>query len=160
MMSVRVRLTFAVTLIFAVALTLAAVGLVRQVETALVDDVQARNDTVAQAIGKIVAGGDASALALADPTQFASGLDDSYDPDVLRETLNDSLIYVRGPGSAQVAPATNLFDRIRHAISGEAVPLFRKAMPSRIDDTEYVVSSVKIRTVQGNVVLSVASSLE
>ena len=38
--SVRVRLTFAVSIIFAGALTLASFGLVRQVENALVNDVQ------------------------------------------------------------------------------------------------------------------------
>ena len=79
--SVRVRLTFAVSIIFAGALTLASFGLVRQVENALVNDVQVRNDTVAQALGKILSAGNPDALSTSDPTQLADGLSGTYDAD-------------------------------------------------------------------------------
>jgi len=158
--SVRVRLTFAVSVIFAGALTLASVGLVRQVENALVNDVQVRNDTVAQALAKVLAAGNPDVLATADPSQLASGLSGSYDADMLREGLNEAVVYASGPGSATVSQSSNIFDRIRQVITGEAIPLFSKALPSRIDDKDYVVSKVKVPTPQGEMVLSVASSLE
>ena len=158
--SVRVRLTFAVSIIFAGALTLASFGLVRQVENALVNDVQVRNDTVAQALGKILSAGNPDALSTSDPTQLADGLSGTYDADMLREGLNESIVYASGPGSATVSQSTNIFDKIRQVITGEAIPLFSKALPSRIDDKDYVVSKVKVPTQQGDMVLSVASSLE
>ena len=144
--SVRVRLTFAVSIIFAGALTLASFGLVRQVENALVNDVQVRNDTVAQALGKILSAGNPDALSTSDPTQLADGLSGTYDADMLREGLNESIVYASGPGSATVSQSTNIFDKIRQVISCEAIPLFSKALPSRIDYNDYVVSKVKVPT--------------
>ena len=158
--SVRIRLTFAVSVIFAGALTLAAVGLVRQVENALVNDVQIRNDTVAQALGKMLSANRIDALSATDPSQLSGDFAQGYDTDVLREGLNESVAYVQGPGSAAVGTADNIFDRIRQGVTGEAIPLFGKALPSRIDDQEYVVSRVKVQSPQGDMILSVASSLE
>ena len=158
--SVRVRLTFAVTVIFAGALTLASFGLVRQVENALVNDVQVRNDTVAQALGKFLGSNQVDTLSTSDPNQIASEMSGSYDPDVLREGLNESIVSVRGPGSASVTSSSNIFDRIRHIITGEAIPLFSKVLPSRLDDKQYVVSRVKVQTEEGDMVLTVASSLD
>lgn len=157
--SVRVRLTFAVSAIFAIALTLAAFGLVRQVERALVNDMQVRNDTLAQALAKVVSADPRSAWSASDPSQLSLGAT-GYDRDVLNEGLNESFVYVQGPGSAQVASSSNFFDRIRHVITGEAVPLFRKVLPARIDANQYVVSEVAVNTAQGPMTLSVASSLD
>lgn len=157
--SVRVRLTFAVSVIFAGALTLASFGLVRQVEGALVNDVKVRNDTVAQALARELAAGNPDILTSADPSQVASGMDRS-EAEAIRQGLNESIVYASGPGSAVVSPSTNIFDKIRQVITGEAVPLFSKALPSQIDDQDYVVSRVKVQTVQGDLVLHVASSLE
>ena len=54
--SVRVRLTGAVAIIFGVALSIAAFGLVREVQAALINDVQVRNDAVSQALGSSCGG--------------------------------------------------------------------------------------------------------
>lgn len=158
--SVRVRLTFAVTIVFAGALTLAALGLVRQVQTALVNDVRSRNDTVAQALGRLFSSDTTGALSASDPSQVATGLAGSYDADTLREGLNESVISVKGPGTINLAQGTNIFDRIRRAVSGEATALFGKVMPKRIDPAQYVVSSATVKTSQGDLILTVASSMQ
>lgn len=157
--SVRVRLTFAVSATFAIALTLVAFGLVRQVERALVNDMQVRNDTLARALAKVVAADPASAWSTSDPSQLPFG-GSGYDRDLLNAGLNESIVYVHGPGSAQVAPSSNFFERIRHVVTGEAVPLFRKVLPARIDANQYVVSEAPVHTSLGTMTLSVASSLD
>lgn len=158
--SVRIRLTFAVTIIFAGALTLAAAGLVRQVESALVNDVQVRNDTVAQALGQMLASNRIDALTSSNMTDLSLGLDSKYDLDMFREGLNESFVQVEGPGAVAASSSNNIFDRIRRVITGEAIPLFNKAWPARVDSRQYAVSRVNVSSPQGEMTLSVASSLQ
>ena len=156
--SVRVRLTFTVTILFAGALALSAVGLVRQVEHALVNDVKLRNATVTQALGQLLSTD--SVDALTDPAQVATGLSGTYNAEVLREGINDSLISVSGPGAANVVQDANIFDRIRRVVTGEATALFGKVMPPRIDTHQYVISKVRVDAPGGAMVLTVASSMQ
>ena len=156
--SVRVRLTFTVTIIFAGALALSAVGLVRQVEHALVNDVKLRNATVTQALGQLLSTD--SVDALTDPAQVATGLSGTYNAEVLREGINDSLISVSGPGAANVVQDANIFDRIRRVVTGEATALFGKVMPPRIDTHQYVISKDRVDAPGGAMVVTVASSLQ
>jgi signal transduction histidine kinase len=158
--SVRVRLTVTVSLIFAGALCAAAYGLVQQVEGALVSDVQTRNDDVAKALARVLSSSVVDPALLNDPSQLSVSLGDAVQEDAVRDTLTQSFVYVQGPGSASVASANGLFDRLRRFFSGEAVPLFGKVLPSRIDSEQYVVSQVNVQSPQGPMTLSVASSLE
>ena len=156
--SVRVRLTVVVSLIFGLALSLAATGLIRQVEAALINDVRVRNDTVAQALGQMLA---SSQGTLRDNAGELEGhLPGTVDRSVVREGLNEGLVYVQGPGAASVVDSSNLFERLRRVVTGEAVPLFGKTMPERIDSDKYAVSQVKVATIRGPVSLSVASPLD
>ena len=59
-----------------------------------------------------------------------------------------------------VVDSSNLFERLRRVVTGEAVPLFGKTMPERIDSDKYAVSQVKVATARGLVSLSVASPLD
>ena len=158
--SVRVRLTFAVSVIFAGALLLASAGLIRQVESALVSDVRARNDAMVHTLGKMVASGDLDALAAQDISQLLNGISDSAQAEILREGLNNSFVYVQGAGSAQISQDMSVLERIKRVVTDEEVPLWGKVLPSRIDEQQYVVSRVEIPTPGGNIVLSVARSLE
>ena len=156
--SVRVRLTVVVSLIFGVALSLAATGLVRQVEDALIHDVRQRNDTVAQALGQMLTGSQAGWQNSA--TDLEGHLPGDYDPTVVREGLNESVVYVQGPGSMSIVQSSSLFERLRRVVTGEAVPLFGKTMPDSIDSSKYAVSVVNVNTAQGPMSLSVASPLD
>lgn len=157
--SVRVRLTVSVSVIFAGALVLASVGLVRQIEAALVNDVHDRSDTLARTLGQMVANGQINSLSSPNISEIASGLSSAIDQEVIREGLNNSFVYVSGAGAAQVSPGTGIFDRIKQAVTDEEIPLLGKVLPTRIDDGQYVVSQVSVETDSGPVVLSVASPL-
>lgn len=159
--SVRVRLTCAVTLVFGLALSLSAWGLVQRLEATLIADVQSRNDAVAQAVGERLAA-DPSAVTLTG-SAIVEGLPDNYDRDLIAQGLNESVVYVDGEGvsmfdESEVAPS--LFDRIRSVVTGQATPLFGKALPSDTDQERSVVSQVDVPTPQGNLRLHVASSLQ
>ncbi|NLA35341.1 MAG: HAMP domain-containing protein [Actinobacteria bacterium] len=157
--SVRVRLTFAVSMIFAGALVLASIGMVRQIEAALVNDVHDRSDTLARTLGQMVANGQINALTAQDISQLTSGLSNSIDQELLQEGLSNSFVYVRGAGASQVSQGTSILDRIKQAVTDEEIPLMGKVLPTRIDEDQYVVSQVSVDTELGNVVLSVASPL-
>jgi signal transduction histidine kinase len=156
--SVRVRLTFVVSLIFAGALTLAATALVQQVEGALINDVQVRNDALAKALGQLAASNQLSSVATDDSSVIE--LTGTADPELLQEGLNESFVLVQGPGAVAVNRSTKLFDRIRSLVTDEATPLFGKSLPSQLNDQEYVVSRTNVITPQGNLRLTVAASLD
>lgn len=155
--SVRVRLTVAVSLLFAAALTLASYGLVHQVQTALVNDVRVRNDAVAQALAQMMTS--ESPPAWGSNAAVVSQLPDTYDRDMLQEGLDESVVYVEGPGAVSVAQPPSIFDRLKRSLTGEATPLFGKSLPEQLSSEQYVVSKIDITTEAGPVTLGVVSSL-
>src|SRR5690606_25587184 len=95
-------------LIFGVALSAAAFGLVRQVEAALINDVQVRNDTVTQALSQMIGDGKVTPSILAKNAaaeEFERAISQRSDGDVLREGITNSYIYATGPA------VSNLTDR-------------------------------------------------
>ena len=157
--SVRVRLTATVTLVFGIALSLAAVGMVRQVESTLVNDLRSRNDTVAAALGDVIRA-TGNPVTITDSQLITSRGVTPEDAAILQQGLNESLVYVQGPGSVGMSQAPSLFDRLRRAVTGEAIPLFGKTLPARVDQEQYAVSQVAVAAPNGDIVLSVASSLD
>jgi signal transduction histidine kinase len=155
--SVRVRLTVAVSLLFAAAMTLASYGLVHQVQNALINDVRVRNDAVAQALAQMITSN--------TPSQWGSNaavvsqLPDTYDREMLQQGLDESVVYVEGPGAAAVAQPPSIFDRLKRSLTGEATPLFGKSLPEQLSSEQYVVSTIDINTSSGPVTLGVVSSL-
>lgn len=156
--SVRVRLTILVTVVFAAGLSIAAFGLVFQVERALINDIRTRNDNVVQGLGQLFATGEITQTSF-DTSVLESQLGAEFDPDVVREAINQSVVYISGTGTVGVADRPSLLDRLKLALSGEAVPLFGKELPAQVDETRYVMSDVTVDTPSGEVVLSMASSL-
>lgn len=156
--SVRVRLTATVTVIFGLALVLAALGLVRQVENTLVDDLKARNEAVATAVGRQIAaqGGQVS---ISESALVDARNSSPEELEVIQQGINESYVFVEGPGSMAVNEPASFFERLRRAMTGEAVPLFGKTLPARVDTQQYAVNRLRVSTAQGDVVLSVASSL-
>lgn len=157
--SVRVRLTATVTLVFGVALSLAAVGLVRQVEATLVNDLKVRNETVAKALGEVIHSS-GKLVTITDSQLISSRGVTPEDAAMLQQGLNESFVYVQGPGSVGMSGSQSLFDRLRRAVTGEAIPLFGKTLPARVDEQQYALSQVAVAAPTGDIVLTVASSLD
>ncbi len=155
--SVRVRLTVAVSLLFAAAITLASFGLVHQVQNALVNDVRVRNDALAQALAQMITSNTSSGWG--SNAAVVSQLPDTYDREMLQEGLEESVVYVEGPGAVDVAEPPSIFDRLKRSLTGEATPLFGKSLPERLSAEQYVVSTIDITTDSGPVTLGVVSSL-
>lgn len=157
--SVRMRLTLAVTLIFGVFLTAAAFGLLRQLEAALLDDLQVRNDTVTQALSRLVeAGGlepsgDGSTQALLDTLAGTQRR-------IVEEGITESYIFVTGPGGEASSASSGLLHRLREKSRQNIVPLFGRTLPSTIDQDHFAISRLTLTTPEGHIVLSVASPLD
>jgi signal transduction histidine kinase len=157
--SVRVRITMAVTLIFGIAASMAAVGLVRRVESALNNDIQVRNDTVTQALSQLLASGQVSPEAIvSSASQLNRALGGSYDPEVLREGITESSIYVTGPAVDDIAE-DSLLARIKRAVTGEPTPLFGRGLPDDVTSDRFAISTARVETPRGSLVLNVASPL-
>jgi len=157
--SVRVRLTAAVALVFGIALSAAAFGLVRQVETALRHDIQVRNDTVTAALSQLLSSGKVSP----DVFDSAGGLPAELGgsaTNVLQEGITESYIYVSGPAVGSLNSSGSLLDRLRQTIAGEPTPLFGKPVPQSITPDRFAISQATLQTPQGRLVLNVASPLD
>lgn len=160
--SVRVRITAAVTVIFAVALSMGAVGLVRQVESALRSDIQQRNAVVTTQLPDMLQANQLSLRVLTSPVgDLDSQLGQVDNPGVLREAISQSYIYATGPGvDEQRKQDSGLWSQLRTAASADPQPLFGQSMPSGMTPNRFYVSSTRIETLYGPVVLHVASSLD
>jgi len=162
--SVRVRITAAVALIFGVALSAAAFGLVRQVEAALKNDLQVRNDTVTQALSQMIGDGKVTPSILAKNAaaeEFERAIAQRSDGDVLREGITNSYIYATGPAVSNLSGRdTSILDRIRRMISNDPEPLFGKPVPSDLSPDQFAVSRATVETPRGQLVLNVASPLD
>lgn len=154
--SVRFRLTLVVSLVFAAFMSVGAYALVRQVNAALVNDIQVRNDTVTEALSRVLQSGvvDPGSLALtADglPT-FPGG----FDPDLLRQGIEGSYIFVTGQ---VIDPRSGVWSRLRPVVTPATTSLFGKSLPDDVGSGDYVVSRARVSTPAGRLELSVASSL-
>jgi signal transduction histidine kinase len=159
--SVRVRLTVAVTIIFGVALTASALGLVRQVESALVNDVKVRNETVTQALAQLLSSGRLSPDGGISGSQIDTDLAGRYDPDVIREGISGSYIYATGPAiGAASSDEGSIWSRMKAAVASAATPLFGKVMPGQLSEDRFVISHTQVATPYGSMVLNVASPLD
>ncbi len=162
--SVRVRITVAVTLIFGVMVTAVAFGLLRQIEAALVNDVQVRNDTVTQALSQMIGDRKLAPSVLAENLvieEFERAIAQRSDGDVLREGITNSYIYATGPAVANLSGRdAGLLDRIRRMLSNDPEPLFGRPVPSEMPADRYAVSRATVETPQGQLVLNVASPLD
>jgi signal transduction histidine kinase len=158
--SVRVRITVAVSIIFGVALSLGAVGLVREVESALVNDTQVRNVTVSRALSTMLSTGQVPIQSLFNsPDQMNSELADQDDPG-LREGIIESYIYVTGPALHPSTGNKSLWSVIQKAASAAATPLLGKVMPKEMKADQYAISRTRIETTSGILYLNVATPLE
>jgi len=160
--SVRVRITGAVTLIFAVFMCGAGFGLVRQVESALLNDIQVRNDTVTSALGQMLASGQVSPDVLASSAaEFEQAVANRRDEAVLREGITESYIYATGPATATspTDSTAGVLDRLRSLLSDDRTPLFGRVMPSNLSSERFAVSRATVDTPSGQLVLNVASPL-
>ena len=160
--SVRVRLTVAVMVIFGAALSASALGLVRQVESALVNDVKVRNETTTRALAQVLTKGEVSpdGLAIAG-SDIDTELSGPYDADVVREGNSGGYIYATGPAlGASVVDDSSIWSRMRRAVANAATPLFGKVMPGQLSEDRYVISRTRIMTPYGPLVLNVASPLD
>ena len=160
--SVRVRLTVAVMVIFGVALSASALGLVRQVESALVNDVKTRNETVTQALAQLLSSGRVSPDGLTGSgEQIDTELSGQYDPDVIREGISGSYIYATGPALGSYSTGdSSIWSRMKAAVASAATPLFGKVMPGQLSEDRFVISRTRIETPSGSLVLNVASPLD
>ncbi len=162
--SVRVRITVAVTLIFGLTLSGAAWGLLRQVESALINDVQVRNDTVTRALSQMLSSGEVSPALLAQSaTQFENEMANRSDSDVLREGITASYIYATGPAVDTIngtGTDSTLFDRLKNLVRTDTAPLFGKSMPAGTSLDGFAVSRATVDTAFGQLVLNVASPLD
>ncbi len=157
--SVRVRITVAVSIIFGVALSLGAIGLVREVESALINDTQVRNGAVSRALTDMITNGRVSIQALYGPASpLNDELGDHDDPN-LREGITESYIYVTG-SPLQSGSSDSLWSTFRKAFSTAATPLLGKVMPKQLDSNSYAISRTKIATDTGTVYLNVATPLD
>src|SRR5664279_5375157 len=157
--SVRVRITVAVSIVFGVALSLGAVGLVREVESALVNDTQVRNVTVSRALSTMLSTGQVPIQSLFNsPDQMNSELADQNDPG-LREGIIESYIYVTGP-ALNPSSGDSLWSIFQKAASAAATPLLGKVMPKEMKADQYAISRTRIETTSGVLYLNVATPLE
>lgn len=162
--SVRVRLTAAVTVIFAVTLSSAAYTLVHQVEGTLIGDVQSRNDTVASAISQLLSSRRISLDSLrANTFEVPSEVASSYDAQMLNEGITQSVIIVQGSGVNGPDQTPTLFDRLRGILGGGSdtpQALFGKSVPTDLAPDRFAISTLTIDTPTGQILLSVASPLD
>jgi len=162
--SVRVRLTVAVTLIFAVTLSAAAYILVHQVQATLIEDVRSRNDTVAQAVSRLLSNGSVSVESLrANSFEVPQDVASAYDQQMLNEGITQSYIFVQGSGLNTADSSPTLFERLRSFLGADTStpqPLFGKTVPSALPPDRFAVSTLTINTRTGPVLLSVASPLD
>jgi signal transduction histidine kinase len=167
--SVRVRLTGAVAIIFGVALSMAAFGLVREVQAALLNDVRVRNDAVSQGLIQLM-GSDRGSLQLfvlaESATTVATELGNSQNSQTFLEGITQSYIYVTGPAvRALIGSDTNPVDGMRQSVSGQPTPLFGKPLPSQVTPDKFAISQTTVEIPelgpgQDRLVLTVASPLE
>jgi signal transduction histidine kinase len=149
--------------IFGAALSASALGLVRQVESALVNDVKVRNETVTKALAQLLSSGRVSPDGLTGSgNDIDTQLSGRYDPDVLREGISGSYIYATGPalGTTSVADPS-IWSRMKAAVASAATPLFGKVMPGELSADRFVISRTRIVLPNGaSLVLNVASPLD
>lgn len=155
--SVRFRLTLVVSLVFAAFITVGAYGLVRQVNAALVNDIQVRNDTVTNALSRVLQSGAVSPDAVALTVDGLPGVVDGVaDVGVLREGIQGSYIFMTG---RFVDPRSGVWSQLRPIVGPSATSLFGKTLPSDVESGDYVISRSAVITPSGRLVLNVASSL-
>lgn len=159
--SVRVRITAAVALAFGLTLCVASVGLVRQVEAALINDVQVRNTTVTQALGQMLSSGQVSPDVLArSAADLETAMQGRSDGAVLREGITESFIYATGPAVDTFESAPSAWERLRRFLADDPAPLFGKSMPTTLSPANFAISRAEIDTPVGQLTLNVASPLE
>jgi signal transduction histidine kinase len=159
--SVRVRLTGAVAIIFGVALSFAAFGLVRQVQAALMHNVQVRNDAVSQALVHLMSTGQLSFDSIASAEAVANELANRANSQLIQDGITESYIYVTGPAVGQIGNSDSAFDRLRQSVTGQATPLFGKSLPSQVTPANFAITQATFRTTWGDpVVLNVATPLD
>ena len=157
--SVRVRITGAVVIIFAVFMSGAAFGLVRQVQSALVNDIQVRNDVVTQALGNLLSSGRVSPSTLAtSAVALQSELNEGSNSEMLREGYTQSIIYATEMADPN-ASGDSMLSRLRQAVTGGPTSLNGKEIPDQITADDFAISRATIRTPTGSLVLNVASPL-
>jgi signal transduction histidine kinase len=160
--SVRVRLTAAVAIIFGVVLSMAALGLVRQVQAALMHDVQVRNDAVSQALVQLMSSGQVSPdVFVQSASTFANELGDGHNSQMVQEWMAQSYIYATGPAVSAMSHSDSYLDRLRQVVTGQATPLFGKTLPSQVTPQKFAISQATVDIPnQGRLVLYVARPLE
>lgn len=159
--SVRVRITAAVALAFGLTLCLASVGLVRQVEAALINDVQVRNTTVTQALGQMLSSGQVSPDVLArSAADLETAMQGRSDGAVLREGITESYIYATGPAVDSFESAPSAWERLRRFLADDPAPLFGKSIPTALSSENFAISRAEINTPAGRLTLNVASPLD
>jgi signal transduction histidine kinase len=165
--SVRVRLTGAVAIIFGVALSMAAFGLVRQVQAALMNDVRVRNDAVSQGLVQALSTGQISLkdfVITQSLSQIANELSHGQNNQTILEGITQSYIYVSGPAIHAFLDEPGL-EGMTGVVSGQPTPLFGKPLPAPVTPDRFAISqtTVEIRQLgagQDRLVLTVASPLE
>ena len=160
--SVRVRITGAVVLIFGIMLAGAAIGLVRQVQAELINDVQLRNNAVTQALSDALSSGRVSPEVLVNtPAQFEAEMAGRADVAMLREGITDSYISAEGPAVESLGTAPTLWDRIRRFVTNRVTtPLFGKTAPSDVSSDRFAISRAVVKTPTGGLTITVASPLD
>jgi signal transduction histidine kinase len=154
--SVRVRLTFAVTVIFAGAVSLASVLLVRSVEATLLDDLRDRNAVIIEALRNT----ELASNDLNDTENLASDLTRAGHGADVMDAIGGSYFYVVGPSTAIVDSSGGLAAQVRRGVSGEAVPILGSRLPSRIDPKAFLLTEVNVRTDRGSVQVHIATPTE
>jgi signal transduction histidine kinase len=156
--SVRLRITLATTAIFAVFMVGAGFGLVRKIESAMINDVQVRNQTVTHALTDMLSTGQVSPVELqSSARRFELAMQASSNPELVREGITNSYIYATGPATNT---SQSFLDRLRVGLSDEETPLFGKVMPSNLTQDRFAISRVAVQTPSGQLVLNVASPLQ
>jgi len=156
LLSVRFRLTLVVSLVFAAFITVGAYGLVRQVNAALVNDIQVRNDTVTDALSRVLQSGAVSPASLALTVEGLPNVDGIADLAALRQGIDGSYIFVTG---TYVDPRSGVWSRLGSLVNQPRTSLFGKSLPSDVNPDPYVISHSTVLTPAGRIELNVASSL-
>lgn len=153
--SVRFRLTLIVSLVFAAFMSVGAFGLVRQVNAALVNDIQVRNDTVTEALSRVLQSGAVSPESLALTADGLPTFAGGFDPDLLREGIQGSYIFLTG----RIAnPRAGVWSLLQPIVT-PATSLFGKSLPEDVTSGDYVISRALVSSPSGRLELNVASSL-
>jgi signal transduction histidine kinase len=158
--SVRVRLTGAVAIIFGVALSMAAFGLVREVQAALIHDVEVRNDAVSQVLVSLMSSGQMSPQVFVESAStFESELSNAQNSQMILEGLTQSYIYVTGPAVRAMTGSDDI-DALRQGATAQPTPLFGKPLPLQVTPARFAITQATVETTAGPLVLNVASPLE